>query len=141
MITSQEMFAALREFWPGNPVEAQEFLGALREAATAAFDNMEAGDEYAFRMTAVEDVLTAVIKLHRGEPVLLAARPPVSAKERLMVAAAERDGLTIASAAELLGVSRWTARTILGNLRSAGDLYVTHKGRGSRWLLTLSDAA
>jgi hypothetical protein len=141
MITSQEMFAALREFWAEDEDEAREFLAALREVADRAVDNMEAGDEYAFRMIAVHDVLTAVIKFQRNQPVLLAARPPVSAKERLMVAAAERDGLTITSAAELLGVSRWTARTILGELRDAGDLHVTHKGRGSRWLLTLRDAA
>lgn len=140
-ITNAEMFAALREFWPDDAAEAQEFLAALRECADMSMDNPGAGDDFWFRMAAVYEVLTSVISFRDGQPALLPAPRPESARDRLLVAAAERQGLTIASAAAVLGVSRWQARKALDALRAEGALRVRRQGRASRWVLTEGSAA
>lgn len=140
-ITNKEMFAALREFWPDDTAEAQEFLAALGEAADAGADNPLAGDDFWIRMAAVYDVLTSVITFRNGQPALLPAARPESAGDRLLVAAAERQGLTIATAAAVLGTSRWQARKALDTLRAEGTLRVHRQGRASRWVLTEDSAA
>lgn len=140
-MTNAELTEALRVFWPEDSQEAAAFLDALREAAEAASFNQDCGDDFWIRMNTVHDVLTSVIRFRNGEPVLLPAARPASAKEKLLVAAAERQGLTIASAAAVLGVSRWHARKALDALRFEGALRMHSQGRASRWVLTEGSTA
>lgn len=122
-MTNEELIKALRDFWLESDQEAAEFLGALRECAEDAIGNFDIDPGWAFRFAAVADAL--------DKPGPGAASPSPQAR---LLEAAGRGGVTITSAARLLGVSRWQARQELGALRAAGSLRVHSQGRASRWV-------
>jgi hypothetical protein len=123
-VTNTELIEALRVFWPDNCQEAAAFLGALRECAEAMVENVTVHPDDWHRFVAVAEALDD------DAP----AATPDDKKSRLLVAA-EQGGLTIASAAELLGVTRWQARQYLTEMRDVKLLRVHRQGRASRWVL------
>lgn len=123
MTTNTELIEALRVFWPHNGQEAAAFLVALGECADAQMDNGYIGPDEFVKFLAVAEALDGGAS----------AATPDDKKSRLLNAAGQ-GGLTIASTAELLGVSRWQARQYLAELRDAGSLHVRGQGRASRWV-------
>jgi hypothetical protein len=123
--TNGQLIAALRDFWPDTDREAAEFLDALAECTTDIMNAMDMGIHPSFwaKFVAVADAL--------DDPGPSAALP--SPRERLLEAAGQ-GGVTISFVARLLGVSRWRARQILGELRDEGALRVHSQGRASRWV-------
>jgi hypothetical protein len=124
-VTNAELTEALRIFWPDDGQEAAAFLGALRECVNYAMD-ADIDFEFAAQFAAVADALD-------GPPAADSQHAGSSPQARLLDAAAH-GGLTIDSAARLLGVSRWQARQHLAGLRDAGSLHVHRQGRASRWV-------
>ena len=125
-MTNTELIEALRVFWPDNCQEAAAFLVALGECADAI--SCDGGthimpDDW-MKFGAVAEALDAPV----GDPA------PVSSPQARLLEAAGQGGLTIESAASLLGVSRRQARKYLAGLRDAGSLQVHRQGRASRWV-------
>jgi Fic family protein len=136
-VTNAELIEALRVFWPDDGQEAVAFLGALRECAEAITYDAGLGmmpDDWT-RFAAVAEALddTPPEAGQVNQRVTFIA--PRDNKSRLLDAA-EHGGLTIDSAARLLGVSRWQARRHLDELRAAGSLRVLRMGRASRWVVS-----
>jgi Fic family protein len=124
MTTNAELIAALRCFWPDTDQEAEAFLGALAECAEEIINaaDMRIDPDHWAQFAELLEVLDT-------SP---AGESP-SPRSRLLEAAGQ-GGVTISSAARLLGVSRWRARQLLGELRDEGALQVHSQGRASRWL-------
>jgi hypothetical protein len=129
-VTNADLIEALRVFWPDNCQEAAAFLVALGECAEAVtFDSgMGIMPEDWSKFAAVSEALESP-DLSNQSHVNSLPTP-----QECLLEAAGQGGVTIDSAARLLGVSRWQARQYLAELRDAGVLHLRGQGRASRWV-------